>query len=222
MVKKPVEPSRDDNPDPDWPSYFAEDLFGELVDRLRLEDDLQWHYLRNTILWAAERYLRANTKASRARLPGRRKMLEQVERQAGKLRMLLLDLDGMARLDFYTTATRYTGHPFTVDPQQPSDWLTEAGRYMRDVGVISGAAASDLKRQARPGGRPVDAAARILIHDLATIYERATKRKAGRRGRFPKFVKLIAQAIDRKFEQVGVDHLVREVVGARKKVDEDD
>ncbi len=222
MVKKPAEPSRDANPDPDWPNYFAEDLFGELVDRLRLEDDWQRHYIRNTIPWAAERYLRATTKASRARFPGRRKKLEKVERQAGKLRNLILDLDGMARIDFYTTATSYTGHPFTVDQQQPSDWLTEAGRYIRDVGVISGAAASDLKRQARPGGRPADAAARILIHDLATIYERATKRKAGRRGRFPKFVKLIAQAIDCKFEQIGVDHLVREVVGARKKLDEDD
>ncbi len=175
MVKKPAERSRDANPEPGWLDYFEEELFSELVDGLRLEDHWQRHYLRNTIPWAAERYLRAKNKDSRVRLPGRRKKLEQVRRQAGKLRMLLLDLDRMARLDFFTTATRFTGQPFTIDPQHLSGWLADADKYIRDVGVISGAAARDLKRQAKPSGRPAQAAVRILIDDLATIYERATK-----------------------------------------------
>ena len=80
----------------------------------------------------------------------------------------------------------------------------------------------DLKRRAKPGGRPAQAAVRILIDDLATIYERATKKTAGRRGRFPNFVRLIVQSIEPKYEKIGIDHLVREVVGARKKLDEDD
>ena len=219
-IRKIAPEPREANPNPAWADVFGEQLYDQLVDLLKLGGERDRDDLWNALPWAAERYLRTMQKEARPGLPARRGKLESLRQQANRLRKSLLGLKGMASLDFYTTATSFTGATFTIRPQNPNGWLVEAGKYVRDIEVVAGAAASRLKAQAIPGGRPRHAAARILVDNLATIYERITRDKAGRRGLFPRFVKLAVDPIDFRLINSGLDHLIRGVIAARKKLDE--
>ena len=133
-----------------------------------------------------------------------------------KLRTSLANLVDMASIDFNTTATHYAGNIYTIDPADPVLWMDQAGKYVRDISVVAGATAKELKQRAKPGGRPKHAAARILINDLAVLYHRLTKRIPGRHGRFPKFVEVIVECVDRRLLNQGLEHLIREIAAEYK------
>ena len=61
-------------------------------------------------------------------------------------------------------------------------------------------------------------AIRILIDDLALIYERATDRAPGRRGIFPRFVILVGESMLFPIAEQGLDQMLREVLKERSKL----
>lgn len=206
-------------PEPTWNDFFLPGQHSAFIRILGLDSERAMAYLRAALPLAVERYLRAKQREARPGLAERRRKLQSVRNQAHKLRKALLNLEGFAKVDFLTTATHYSGSGFTVDPQKPSAWYSDAGRLVRDVAVVAGAAADQLKARARRGGRPSHAAARILVDDLAFIYERLTKCEPGRRGRFPRFAKTVVEVVDSHLANTGLEHLIREMRAERKKLD---
>ena len=205
-------------PNPTWSDFFSDDRFDEFVRLLKIDSADAKGYLKATLPWAVERCLRV---WNREHLPGlaeRRRAIETIERQARRLRESLLGLEGQASIDFKVTAIRYTGADFTIEPTDPENWASQAALYARDVSVVARAAAADLKRNAKPGGRPKKAAVRILIDDLALIYERAAHRVPGRRGIFPRFVILAGESILFPIAEQGLDQMLREVLKERSKL----
>jgi hypothetical protein len=138
--------------------------------------------------------------------------LEQISKRAKKLRQLLIELDGVARLDLLSVAGRYSGNATSVDHLMPDKWLLDAGKLIRDVGVCAGAANKDLRRQARPGGRPKHMAERLLIWDLAELYRKCGNRMPGYSGHFPKVVRFVFERIDPTRDNTGLDHVIKEII----------
>jgi hypothetical protein len=200
------------SPTPTWERFFPESLEPALVSKFRLESEAKIAYLRSALPIAAERYVGVRRNEAKPGLADRRRDLLRVCRDARKLRLRLLDLKGLASIDFMTVAARYTGSGTTVNAPNPFDWLARTGETIRDVGVVAGAASQDLRTKSVKGGRPRHAALRLLMSDLGFIYHRITGRRPGRRGHFTWFVNEVISSVDPRIANIDHERLIHEAV----------
>ena len=91
--------------------------------------------------------------------------------------------------------------------------LRDTQRGLRNIRVLSMIAA---RGHTGRRGRPTKDAVREFVWQLMVIFERFTGRNPGQRVGL-KFVKLAARPVDPELGSVALDHVVREIVGGRKK-----
>ena len=159
------------------------------------------------------RYLRTRSSEIGSGLRDRRRQLDRIAKQASKLKDLLINFDGPGRLDFLTSLSSLTGSTFTIDSNRPDKWLKDSAiPIVRDLGVSAAKSSQQLKKYSVKGGRPKHAAERLLIWDLANLYKHCTNQMPGRRGYFPRFIRVVFQHLDQQQVNQGLDDLVSKIV----------
>ena len=198
---------------PSWQDYFSDEDLAALKKTLKIRSKKSSEYFRAVLPLLIVRYQRARTGEEGNSLKIRRQRLKSIANQAEKLRMSLLALEDPARLDFLAEASHKTGSAFSIDAIRPDQWLSDqVDQVIRDVLISARSAEKSLKKNSVRGGRPRHAAERLLIWDLAALYQECTGKAPVHYEKFRTFAHKIFAAVDPQQDNSGLDDLIEEIV----------